>query len=331
MSEPKYSYESAQDSVLLPYYRRYAWNAILNLLPASLSPNAMTVISTACCFTSFLLASLLGIHPVALVAAALLVLVYLTLDNLDGAHARRIGHSTRLGEFLDHWLDTLNNGFVMLGACLAAGLTSGLTLWVLSAGTLAFFSVQWELRQTGVFRMGRVADIEGNTTVALLYLSLALLGRDFFASTPIPGAPSIAVAIGVGVAGQALWTVFSAISRVSHGRRDFAQPVIAHLSVLAWAGLGGLDPRVALSIAFFLNPVFTNAPVCERLLGHTTPRLDRAVVIGLASCTLLGISGIAPALSRGLATAALLCVAAVTLKHFSSAFTQLRAKAPIPI
>jgi phosphatidylglycerophosphate synthase len=331
MSDPKYAYESAQESILLPYYKRLVWNTILDWLPAWLSPNAMTVISTACCLSSFLLAALLGTHPAALVAAAFLVLVYLTLDNLDGAHARRIGRSTRLGEFLDHWLDTLNNGFVVLGACMAAGLPNGLTLAVLSAGTLAFYSVQWELRQTGVFRMGRVADIEGNTTVALLYLSLAVLGRDFFHSAPIPGLPNIAVLIGLGVMGQALWTLFSAASRVPEGRGDFAPPALAHLAVLGWTYFGGLDPRMALGIAFFLNPVFTTGPVCARLLGYATPGLDRSVVIGLWAAAAVGLSGISPSLSAGLATAALVGVAAITLMHFGRAFRQLRAKAPVPI
>ena len=142
MAHPRYAYDSAQQSLLLPLYRKFFWGPLLRWIPRSLAPNAMTLISTLCCATSFALAATLRDSPLALLAAAGLVVAYFTLDNLDGAQARRLGRSSRLGEFLDHWLDTLNNGFVVLGACLAADLPGLLSLGVLACGSLAFFAVQ---------------------------------------------------------------------------------------------------------------------------------------------------------------------------------------------
>ena len=115
---------------------------MLEFLPDSWSPNHLTLASTLACATSFLLATLANESTPAMLAAALLVFAYVSLDNMDGAQARRTNRSSRLGEFLDHWLDTLNNGFVVLGACFAVGLEPLLTLLVLSAPTLAFFGVQ---------------------------------------------------------------------------------------------------------------------------------------------------------------------------------------------
>ena len=97
------------------------------------------------------------------------------------------------------------------------GLGPLFTLLVLAAGTLAFFAVQLELRHTGVFRMGRVADIEGHTAVSALYLLIAVLGPEFFAQTPLRGGPSFAVLLGAGVMGQALWTFLSAMLRLESG------------------------------------------------------------------------------------------------------------------
>ena len=34
-------------------------------------------------------------------------LAYILLDNLDGAHARNTGQSSKLGHFLDHFVDFL--------------------------------------------------------------------------------------------------------------------------------------------------------------------------------------------------------------------------------
>lgn len=324
MPAPKYAYESQQESILRPYYQRFLWNAILRVLPDWLSPNAMTMISTLSCGASFALAATMADRPLALVASSFLVLTYLTLDNLDGAQARKLGRSSRLGEFLDHWLDTINNGFVFLGACLAVGLPPYLTLVVLSCGTLAFYSVQWELRATGVFRMGRIADIEGNTTVALLYLAIAVLGRDLFHAAPIDGLPSIDVLIGLGVAGQALFTLSGALRRVTRHRADYVPIVLAHAVLLVWAGLGGLSPATYLAAALFLNPVYTTRPIFIRLLDRDTVTLDWAVLAtltGLAAVSLLGLADGAHALPGKLAVAGL---AGLTATHCAMAVQKLR-------
>jgi phosphatidylglycerophosphate synthase len=324
MSESKYVYESHQDSILRPYYQRFLWNAILDALPEWLAPNTMTLIATLACALSFVLAATLGHHPLALLVCAFLILTYLTLDNLDGAQARKYGRSSHLGEFLDHWLDTINNGFVFLGACLAAGLPSGLTLAVLACGTLAFYSVQWELRATGVFRMGRIADIEGNTTVALLYVAIAVLGRDLFHTVPVEGGPSIAVLIGVGVMGQALMTLSAAVTRVSEHRGDYVPVVIAHAILLIWAYQGGLSAPVYLGIALFMNPVFTTRPIFIRLLQRDTKALDWTVVAALMLLALaseLGLLGVGSALPGMIA---LLGLASVTAWYCLTAVTSLR-------
>ena len=325
MTRPDYAYQSSQESILRPYYMRFLWNHILRVLPRSLSPNLMTLIATGCCALSFVLAATLRDHPVALVAAAVLILAYLTLDNLDGAQARRIGRSTRLGEFLDHWLDTLNNGFVVLGACFAAGLPPRLTLVVLSAASLAFYAVQWELRQTGVFRMGRLADVEGNTTVALLYLALAALGPDCFQARPIAGLPNLAVWLGCGVAGQAVWTGISALRRVPDRRASFVPITLAHAALLAWAAADARRSALPfLAIAYFLNPVFTSGPVLGRLLGLTTSRFDWSVVAVLVAGAGAAWAGSLPADASAPPLLVAAGLAALTLRYCLLAVSALR-------
>ena len=327
MPGPKYSYESAQQSILLPFYRRYLWNPILSALPLTLSPNAMTLFSTFCCATSFLIAATLRESTIAMLIAALLVVAYFTFDNLDGAQARRIGRSSRLGEFLDHWLDTLNNGFIVLGACLAAGLPGLITLGVLSFASLAFFAVQWELRHTDVFRVGRVGDIEGNTTVVLLYCAIAIFGTEALQAEPIPGLPSLSVWMATGVVGQAIWTLYSAITRVSVARADFLPPLFSHLAVAIWAATSSLGVGTYLALAFFLNPVFTARPVCDRLLGRTTPELDWLVVATLTAATTNALVNLAdvPDNALGLTLAAGLTL--LTIRHGAVTVSRLNNEA----
>ena len=327
MENPRYVYQSAQDSILRPYYQRWVWEPLLGRIPASLSPNALTGISTLCCAASFLLAAAAPASAAAMVTASLCVFAYLSLDNMDGAHARNTGQSSRLGEFLDHWLDTLNNGFVILGACLAVGLSSFFTLLVLSAGTLAFFAVQLELRHTGVFRMGRVADIEGNTAVSLLYLGVAFLGPDFFQQSPAEGWPSLAVLLGAGVMGQAVWTFASALYRLEGGRLDCLPLLFCLTGLVVWAtlagpALSGGTGAALLAAGFFANPVFTSRPILARLRGHSTQSADRlattaVVVAGVAACT-----GLGPDLELAWATA--IGLTGMTLHYALSTVAALR-------
>lgn len=282
LNSPDYAYQSAQDSILRPYYQRWIWDPVLRVIPESWSPNSLTLLSTGCCAASFALASLANSSSLAMLAAAILVFAYVSLDNMDGAHARRTGKSSRLGEFMDHWLDTLNNGFVVLGACFAVNLGPLLTLLVFSAATLAFFGVQLELRRTGVFRMGRVADIEGNSAVSLLYITIALFGSNLFAFEPVSGLPSLAFLIGLGVMGQALWTLFTAAWRLPGSRTDFLPIGLASALLIGWFLQGSLIPAAALTIAFFVNPVFTSRPILARVLNRSTAAADWIAVIALA-------------------------------------------------
>ena len=325
MDKPRYSYQSAQDSILRPYYQRWVWDPLLRFVPASISPNALTGLSTLSAAASFLLAALGRSNGLAMVGASLCVFAYLSLDNMDGAHARNTGQSSPLGEFLDHWLDTLNNGFIILGACIAVDLSLFFTLLVLSVGTLAFFAVQLELRHTGVFRMGRVADIEGNTAVSGLYLLVALLGPEFFAWAPAQGWPSLAVLLGSGVMAQAAWTFASALWRLETGLADALPMAISLAALLAWGAMPATSPGLEaalLTACFFANPVFTSRPILARLRGFSTAKADAIAVAMILAAFGAAIVGLAdPATLAWFVSAVLV---AMTLRYALITVTGLR-------
>jgi len=194
---------------------------------------------------------------------------------------RRAGRSSRLGEFLDHWLDTLNNGFVTLGACLAVGLPALMALGVFAVTTLAFFAVQWELRRTGVFRMGRIADVEGNTAVCGLYLLIAFAGPGYFAWAPVSGLPPLAIWLGVAVGGQAAWTFVDAFRRVAADRLDLVPLSLAFVLLLGWAVASAVG--VAVGLYFRPHYFFQTLPplvglAAFALAGATAPTLRRSSI-----------------------------------------------------
>src|SRR6185369_1587194 len=113
------------------------------------SANTITLLGNLCSVVAFVfcaLAPITGASGLAFVLPAIALFMYLSLDNIDGAQARRTGSSSPLGEFLDHWCDAFNAGFLVLGFCLAMNVPAWQTLLVLGLAGVAYFATMWEQR-----------------------------------------------------------------------------------------------------------------------------------------------------------------------------------------
>lgn len=83
------------DEVLSPFYDRLS-----SRIPPSIHPNVLTCIGGVCVS----LASV-ALRREAYGLASVSWFLYTALDNMDGKHARRHNMTSRLGAFLDHFLD----------------------------------------------------------------------------------------------------------------------------------------------------------------------------------------------------------------------------------
>lgn len=176
MSEqkPPTAYRVDDQELLLGFYKRVLWNRIIPRIPASVTPNSLTVIGQAlgvlsCVATAGATAG----YPILYIVAAVLLLAYLTFDNIDGAHARRTGQTSPLGEFLDHGLDGVASGAILILTGLMLQL-DGFTMTLLCGiGSLGFTMLFWQQFRTGVLTIPKVSSTEG---VSLLMVCLVLLG-----------------------------------------------------------------------------------------------------------------------------------------------------------
>lgn len=95
----------------------------LRLIPASVTPNQITMANHACNWLLLLLScNAVGSDTAslyALVSAAAVNFLCMMLDCLDGMHARRTGQTSKLGELLDHYLDALHTPIVTGSAAIA--------------------------------------------------------------------------------------------------------------------------------------------------------------------------------------------------------------------
>lgn len=173
------AYKVDDQELLLGFYKKALWNRIVPRIPASIAPNTITVVGQAMALLAVVAAYLATTGaPIFYLVSAALILGYLTADNVDGPHARRTGQASPLGEFLDHGLDGLASGSLLLitGIIMRADAIPMVLLGVL--GAVGFIVVFWEQYRTGLLVIPRVSSTEGATLIMLIELAL------FFAQDP---------------------------------------------------------------------------------------------------------------------------------------------------
>lgn len=122
-------------------------------------------------------------------AAAACLLIYQTLDNMDGKQARRLAMSSPLGLIVDHGCDAIHAG-VLGPATAAAVLGTGSGTWQTAAifwcGTAPFFTNSWESYHTGTFVLPVVnGPSDGLVLISGAFIAAGVFGTQAFRQ-PLP-------------------------------------------------------------------------------------------------------------------------------------------------
>lgn len=277
-----YSYKGVNRSLVDQYVYKYWWPIALKAIPARAPANLVSLVGNLGSYLAFLIVSGLLFGPAAefgrerawlfgLAAAGLFF--YQTLDALDGIQARRTGASGPLGEFVDHWFDSFNVFLVPLGIAAAFPVIP----WQLLVPILLVFTAtNWilikALTNTNILVFDRLSSEEAQLFVQLFYLSVWILGYDFWATPIVFGlAPIVAAALlfPLGMMATAIRGY-----RDSGGGKELAVALASLLPVGAWLYfahprlgspslvLGGL--LLGCSGARYVGQVMQ-----ERLIGRT--------------------------------------------------------------
>lgn len=175
-------YKVEDRSILLPAYKRLLVNPLVPLLPAKLSPNAITHIGHV--VNLFGMVVLLVLRPERgwpFFLAAFTLNFYTWCDNADGAHARATKQCSPFGEFLDHGLDQFNTVYMAFLTALGLGVSPlawvALVLLIPGGAVMTF----WEQSNTGVLRMGLLNQIESVVVLSTVLVLAGVFGTGFFA------------------------------------------------------------------------------------------------------------------------------------------------------
>src|SRR5262249_39798396 len=147
-------------------------------LPRQLKPNTITLFGEGCAVAAALATYFAARgRPALYPLGAVLLLLYMTADNIDGPHARNTGQTSVLGEFLDHGLDGLASGAVLLGSALVLRLEGPAMALLAAVGAAGFLATFWAQYRTGILVAPQLSAMEGVTAAALFQLAVFALGE----------------------------------------------------------------------------------------------------------------------------------------------------------
>lgn len=180
MSEKKApgAYKVDDQELLLGFYKRILWDWLVPRIPHRITPNALTIGGQLMALLGALLCGVATLGYTGLYfVSAVLFLVYLTADNVDGPHARRTGRSSPLGEFLDHGLDGSASASCLLATTFMLQLDGVMMATLCAMAGLGFTVVFWEQFRTGVLIIPKVSTTEGVTLLAVCLMVIAFTGE----------------------------------------------------------------------------------------------------------------------------------------------------------
>lgn len=272
-------------SILLPYVTRLIVQPLERRIPRTVSANTLTLSSLGCAAGGFAIALLTTPSRLTLFVVALLFTAYTLLDNLDGPHARATGTSSPLGEFLDHWLDSLNGLFVFVGSVYALGVADQRTLGVVALMVASVALTFWEQRVTGQMYMGRIGTLEGLAMLLALLFGVAVLGPDAIHALTWHGHDGVDLFLLLAVlAGGA--TIVGPIWRTGRqfGNALWILGVLG--SFVAW-GIRGHPPQLAIFLLVALTGPLTGG---RMLMGRVVEdeSIGPPIILGYAAAIALG-------------------------------------------
>lgn len=183
MTKSPYTYRVDDQELLLGFYKKLLWDRMVPRIPARVTPNTLTIVGQILAVLSALAAAAAVAHngvggqPVFFIVSAFCMVAYLTFDNIDGAHARRTGQSSVLGEFLDHGLDGVASGSILIVTCLVLHLDGIMMAILCTLGAIGFASLFWEQFRTGILIIPKFSTTEGITVLAIWEIMVAIFGE----------------------------------------------------------------------------------------------------------------------------------------------------------
>lgn len=276
-------------SVLLPYYKKFLVEPLIKHIPASVDPNTITHVGHVINLigVGILLAfgsSTSGASSrIAFVAAVVALQVYNWCDNADGAHARRTGRCSAMGELLDHGLDMLNTTYIGFAAAVSINAPPAWWVGIALVVPAACAATYWEQAETGLFSLGLLNQVESVCLLSVVLLIGAFGGLDLWDRVHVGPVTARITVMGFVCATATMGILRNAMRVVKHHGASSAWRIaplaLFNLAVLVAAIVGATAPVAAVIIGTSGNVFFGLRSLAMRTAGER-PGVETGIVMG---------------------------------------------------
>jgi ethanolaminephosphotransferase len=272
-------YHCQDNSILVPVFKRILWGPMLPLIPEKVSANTLTLLGTGLSVLAYFITVFVPASRLSVAIVGLLIFAYLTLDNIDGAHARRTKTSSPLGEFLDHWLDALNNTLLFMGAINVWQIPDDRAVFIMVFAVLAYTLTFWEQRVTGRIHMAQLGNVEGIFTVILFYFAGAIFGPQTMIDTKLIFNQTIIDIFWISAVINVTVTSAGAVWRVRRRFMDVVELAAPVVAMALWYKFGSIGARPACYVMTLLSPALAGRLLIARVTRQDNVGPDRFMII----------------------------------------------------
>lgn len=274
-------YVSKSNSLLKETFVKYLYSPIGDRILVFIKPNFITLLG----FVSVLLCAYfvsLGVSgdTWGFLIGGFCIFLYSLFDNLDGYHARNIKQTSKFGEFLDHWLDSITTGilFYVIISMFNLPLWIGVSLAIVTA--MAAFSFFWRQRHTGVFYEPKLGDIELTCANSLLVMSGYLL-YDFSWFGFSYNYLSFGFWFVCIYAVCTFYTLWMNVRAVSGNKIQFSPLVLCSALIFCGQVLGVFDLFLAACMIFLVHVLMSGKCFLERLAKENFKYREKFLILFL--------------------------------------------------
>ena len=218
-----YQYRCTDESILLPFLKKYVFSVLHRYIPYGVPANYLTLVSIIVIWSCFLY--LIGVDTpddTDIIIVFFAITIYVIFDHFDGLQAKKTGTGSPLGEILDHYSDVFNGSIILYLFFRILQIELGWIFYLVIWANLVAFTVTYleqSIRKELYF--GKMGSLEGILLILFILGSLMTShGKYFWLKNKLFDIPLHFLLV-IGLILGVIFTVTGSIRRLQHIPKSF--------------------------------------------------------------------------------------------------------------
>ena len=213
-----YQYRCLDESILLPFLKKYVFSVLHRCIPYGVPANYLTLVSIIVIWSCFLY--FIGVNTpddADIIIVFFAITIYVIFDHFDGLQAKKTGTGSPLGEILDHYSDVFNGSIILYLFFRILQIELGWIFYLVIWANLVAFTVTYleqSIRKELYF--GKIGSLEGVILILIILGSLMTSQGKYFwlkyTMFDVPLHTFLVIGLILGV----IFTVAGSIRRLQH-------------------------------------------------------------------------------------------------------------------